>query len=207
MERGRAPGDREFGHDHHPEQLRQQHREPVRRRVARVGRRDRVGRRVRLPTVSQLWPAGPGEATERPDRVRDRPDRAAGGRGDPRHHRRLQRPRMAVCHADHARRLCAVDVRHPAHAVRTSHLRGRRQQGGSQTGRDQRLRHRDRRVRDLQHDGGARRHRPGVEAELGRHLNRRRHDPAVLDRGGGDRRHEPVRRAAARFAAPCSARS
>ena len=54
--------------------------------------------------------------------------------------------------------------------------------------------HQDRRVRDLGLHGGARRNRARLAAELGRHLDRRRHDPALLDRRRGDRRHQPVRR-------------
>ena len=45
------------------------------------------------------------------------------------------------------------------------------------------------RVRALSHDGGARRDHPRLAPQLGGHEHRRRHDPALLDRRGGDRRH------------------
>ena len=87
-----------------------------------------------------------------------------------------------------ARPVRVLDVHPRPHALRAPRLRGRRQRRGRATRRHQRGRDPDRRVRDLRVHGRAGRHHPGLAPELGRHVHRRRLDPAVLDRRGGHRR-------------------
>ena len=98
-------------------------------------------------------------------------------------------------------------VRPAPYAFRQPHIRRRRQRRGRAPRGHQRRQRAHRRVRDLLVHGGARRHRAGLAAALGGHQLRRRHAAALLDRRGGDRRHQPVRRARPRARARCSARS
>ena len=87
-----------------------------------------------------------------------------------------------------------LGVRPRPHPLRALRLRGRRQRRGRAPRRHQRRPHQDHGVRDLLVHGGGRRPGPRLAAALGGHRRRRRLDPALLDRRGGDRRHVAVRR-------------
>ncbi|CAA9478527.1 MAG: Ribose ABC transport system, permease protein RbsC, partial [uncultured Solirubrobacteraceae bacterium] len=194
VERRRAAAHRVVGHGraagrlHH--RLRQ--RLPVGEHV--VARRAGGGRGVRGDPGQRAAQASQGRPAERPDRHRRAAHRCARAGARDRRVRRQPGPRRPVRRGDGRRAARVLDLGDAAHEVRALRVRGRRQPGGRAARRHQRRPHQDRSVRDLVADGGARRDHPRLAAAVGRHERRRRLDPPVLDRGGGDRRHVAVRR-------------